>query len=298
MKNSEIMKDVAEQVLALMEEHGTGWVKPWAGQSGGFPVNATTGKAYRGINIVLLFSRGFASPEWATFKQWKTNGASVMKGQRGTKIVFWKPIEVKDESKDDPDAKKKIWMLKTYTVFNADQVEGYETPTVEPVAPIGDAIECPELESYLANAKIKIQHGGDSAYYRPSTDHIQMPEKPAFKGTDTSTPREAYYSTLAHEATHWTGHKSRLDRLDRLTNGKFGDKNYAFEELVAELGAVFLTMQFGVSPAPRPDHAQYLNSWMKALRDTPRTILAAASEAQKAVDLLDAAQPVETAQAA
>jgi len=280
MKNQEIMEEVANRVVKLMETHGTNWVKPWQGSSG-FPHNIASGKNYRGINVILLMSAGFSTSVWGTYKQWSAKGAQVAKGSKGTRIVFWKPLDVDD--KDKPGKKKQIWMLKTYVVFNADQVEGYDAPTLPTIAAPSE-IACPEMDEYFAKAGVDLRHGGDKAFFSPMANFVQMPNKKDFNGTKTSTAREAYYSTLAHEVTHWTGHASRLDRIKA---SRFGSKDYAFEELVAELGAVFMSMQFGISPAPRPDHAQYLNNWIAAMKETPRVIFSACKDAQAAMDWLE-----------
>ncbi len=288
----DIQTEIAAKVIALMTEHGSNWTRPWASSGNGMPVNASTGKQYRGINVMLLMMTGHG-PHWATFKQWKGLGAKIIKGSKGTTIVFWKPLEKKDADGNVD----KFWMLKTYKVFSADQVEGWDAPAANVAAPaeVGDWQDCPSMEAAFAAAGVNIAHGGDRAFYAPGPDRVQMPTKADFVGTDTSTASETYYSTLAHEVTHWTGHKSRLDRKE---HKKFGDKVYAFEELIAEMGAVFLSIEHGVTVAPRPDHAQYLNSWLNALKAEPSMIMTAASEAQKATDYIAQAAQVEAAEAA
>lgn len=139
-----------------------------------------------------------------------------------------------------------------------------------------------------------IRHSGDQAYYAPAQDYIVMPSRALFKDTSTSTATENYYSTLFHELTHWTGAKHRLDRL---SNDRFGSKDYAFEELVAELGAAMCCALTGVTSSPREDHARYILSWLKALKSDKRFIFSAASHAQKALDFLFSQQQ-ETALAA
>ncbi len=296
--NQKIMSEIAHKVADLMTRHGTDWVKPWQGQAGGFPVNAASGKQYRGINVFLLLSEGFSSQYWATFNQWKAAGAKIKKGSKATTIVLWKPLERQTENAEGEIQTDRFWMLRTFKVFNADQVEGWEAPAQDVTATPVDANgfeHCPSIEEFFDEAGVNINHGGDRAFYSPAHDSVQMPKKEDFTGTDTSTAAEAYYSTLAHEVTHWTGHKSRLDRIK---STRFGDKDYAFEELVAEMGAVFLSVQFGISPAPRPDHAKYLNNWIAALKAEPKVIFSAASEAQKAVDFIAEAAEYDPAIAA
>ena len=285
-KSKDKMSEVANKIAALMAEHGTGWVKPWEGKAAGRPVNATTGKNYNGINILILMSAGFASPYWASYNQWQAVGAQVKKDQKGTFIMTPMPITSERKNKEGETETYTFMQYSTKALFNADQVEGWQAPAQDVIAAPVDANgfeHCAAMEEFFDQAGVQISHGGDRAFYSPKHDRVQMPNKTDFIGTDTSTAAEAYYSTLAHEATHWTGHASRLDRLK---SKRFGDKNYAFEELVAEIGAVFMSVQFGVSPAPRPDHAQYLNNWIAALKAEPRVIFTAASQAQKAVDFI------------
>ena len=281
---AEIQSEMVNKVIELMETTGTGWVKPWATSGGGrLPINVASGKRYRGINIIMLGLSGHASNIWGTYKQWEGKKAQVRKGEKSTTGVFYKPLVIKDK---DTQTEKTIWMLRTFALFNADQVDNFEIPPAPeaPEAPEGQPFEPLECIAEMAlRIGVDYRHGGEQAFYSPSSDHVMMPETSTFIGTDTSTPFEAYHSTAFHELGHATGHKSRLDRL---TKAAFGDKGYAFEELVAEITAVFLSVSEGVSPAPRPDHAQYLASWLKALKAEPKMLFKAATEASKAFDLL------------
>lgn len=285
-KLNDAMTKVTAMVIDAMEQHGTNWSMPWktsGGIANGLPINTTSRKAYRGINIMLLGGAAYASNEWGTFKQWKDKGAKVKKGEKASRVYLWKPIEVADKDKND-GTKKTIWLIKEYCVFNAEQVDGYDaaTVTIAPTIEGKEAFANAAFEAYVANTGAKVIDES-SAYFSPKRDVIGMPKKSDFIGTKTSSASECYYSTLAHELTHWTGHTSRLDRLE---NGGFGSETYAKEELVAELGAVFLTIQFGINSAPRPDHAQYLNGWISKLKNDKRALFMAASAAQKAIDYL------------
>lgn len=278
-KQTETMQKIANQIADMMETCGTDWVKPWVSGStlSGLPMNVISGKDYRGINILLL--QGRSTPEWATYKQWKAKGANVMKGEKGTQIVFWKPIE-----KINSEGEKSVFfILKTYTVFNADQVEGYEYVNTAPEVDC-KAVTLPHVEEFVSNTKANVRHGEASAYYNPLFDYINMPKRELFVDTKTSTATESYYSTLLHELTHWTGHSSRNDRLK---GASFGDEEYAFEELVAELGATFLCQQLGISNEVRKDHAQYIKAWIKKLRNNPKFLFKAASKAQAAIDYVN-----------
>lgn len=305
-KQAEIIKEVADKIVALMDKHGTDWTKPWASKvAEGFPVNVASNKKYQGINSFWLgmeaWDKDYSSNVWGTFKQWQAAGGNL-KGQKATDIFFWKPLDVDAKGLDGKPLKnekgevikKKIWMLRIYKVFNKDQVAGIEAD-VQPVVKADPDFHADQVEAFVNNTGADIRHGGGSAYYRPADDHIQMPNKKDFVGTDTSTAEEAYYSTLLHELVHWTGSNGRLDR----TKGKmFGDKDYAFEELVAETGAATLSVMLGVSPEPRADHAQYLNHWKKALTDNPKAVFTAFTQANKAVEFLYDKQPQQEEAAA
>jgi antirestriction protein ArdC len=139
------------------------------------------------------------------------------------------------------------------------------------------------LEAFVKATGVRIQEGVPEACYRRGLDFIQMPQSVWFIGSKTSTPTQAYYATLLHELTHWTGAPHRLDRE---FGKRFGDHAYAFEELVAELGAAFLCSAFRIANAPRPDHASYLAGWLSVLKDDPRAIFTASSKAQEAIEYL------------
>lgn len=263
------------------------WEMPWYVPEGlGYPVNAVTGEPYRGVNILSLWVesnlRGYSDSHWATYKQWQAVGKQVRKGEKAAVGVVWKPWEPKDggtETATDGEGELRQKMFgRAFYLFNASQIEGYEPPS-EP-----DVQEVPRIESaetFFAALGADIRHGGAKAFYRPSEDYIQMPPFPAFRDP------VAYYATLAHEATHWTGSSSRLDRD---LKGRFGDESYAAEELIAELGAAFLSASLGLTPEPRPDHAVYVQSWLKVLKNDTRAIFTASSHAQRAADFMHGLQ--------
>ena len=287
---------ITDQVIALMEEHGSDWTNPMvSGTAGGWPVNPVTGKRYNGINVALLLMAG--GGHWATYKQWATKGCQVRKGEKATGIVFFKRIEVKD--KIDPTKTDTIPMLRGYSVFRADQVDGEFAEQFN--APAEDrrdeTVQIDAVNDWVAatGADIRTVDGG-RAFYSPGTDSIQMPPRSGFDATATSTATETYHNTLLHELAHWTGHKSRLDRLGKAS--RFGDTAYAREELVAELAAAYQCVELGVSSAPRPDHAKYLNGWLAALKNDKRLIVKAASRAQAAVDYIADLQDAQIEEAA
>lgn len=275
-------QDITDAVLELMQQHGSDWTKSWQAKAALGHVNVKTGKAYQGTNIFLLaisaMKNDFLSAEWGTFKQWKDKKATVKKGQKGTPIIFFDRITVTDKETEED---RTVPVLKGFTVFNADQVDGYESKPVDPVQQIKDRDQ--RAEALIMATAAKINFGGDRAFYSPDQDFVQMPVLEDFTGTDTSTDIECYYSTMFHELTHWTGHKTRLDRKK---GNKFGSNAYAFEELIAELGAVFITCSIGINVAPRPDHAKYLNNWLEVIKTDKRAMVKAFGQASKAADYI------------
>lgn len=282
----DIHQHITDQIVATIEKGAGEFRLPW--HSGGniiCPTNIASRKAYRGVNIIALWAaseaRGFTTGVWGTYRQWAEAGAQVRKGEKSSYVVFYKEIDVAAEE-GNVETETRMFARAT-PVFSAEQVEGY-TPlarpesTVEPIA-VADA--------FVQATQARIEHGGSRAYYRPSTDSIQLPLREDFIGTTTSTPQEAYYSTLLHELTHWTSH---TDRCDRQLGKRFGDDAYAMEELVAELGAAFLCAELGITSDPRDDHAQYLASWLKVMKGDKKAIFTAASAASKAVTYLQGLQ--------
>lgn len=293
MKNrADIYQTVTDTIIEAIENGISGkFEMPWH-QINRIPENAKTGNCYQGINIPLLWvyqiKNEYRLPVWATYKQWAEIGAQVKRGEKGAPVVFYKTFEIEaEDGQEDPQTRI---FARHSTVFNAAQVEGYdaaataEAPSPALIENIGSA------DRLVQESAADIRHGGDQAYYAPAQDYIMMPARSMFKDTTTSTATENYYSTLFHELTHWTGAKHRLDRLN---TAKFGGKDYAFEELVAELGAAMCCASTGVTSSPREDHARYIQNWLHALKSDKRFIFAAASQAQKAVDFLFSQQQAE-----
>ena len=277
MNTNDLREEITNKVISLMEEHGSDWTKPWLVNSG-MPINVVSRNEYHGINIMMLAMSQMPTNEWGTYKQWKEKDAQVMKGEKGTHIIFYKSLTKESAIEGGKDIV--IPMMRNYTVFNSSQVEGYEIETPEPKG-LGEKMD--DVEEFIGNSGANIIDGA-MAYYSPSDDKIRIPDVEYFFGTSTSSEIECYYSTLLHELTHWTGASHRLDR--DLKN-KNGSKDYAKEELVAELGATFLGIQLGIHNEPRVDHAQYLNAWMKVLKDDTTAIFKASTMASKAVDYLN-----------
>jgi len=271
-----IKQQVTNEIIALMQTHGSDWVKPFSTLCG-IPTNATTGKQYRGMNAFWLGLQG--ETYWATYKQWRKIGAQVISGP-GSASYITVPMVIKDRETGE----KTGMFFGSKAVFSAAQVDGWQAPTVD--AP--DTTEVlANVDRYIANTGADIRYnptGG--AFYQPGNDYINMPTREQFTATSTSTATECFYSTTLHELTHWTGHKSRCDRLAlKNKNGR------AFEELVAEIGATMQCVQLGISAETRADHAQYIANWLGALEDNREYIFTAASKAQDAVDFIRNLQP-------
>jgi antirestriction protein ArdC len=223
----------------------------------------------------------YRSGLWATLKQWNDISATVKKGERGRPIVFYKPLEIEDESNAEAGGepeRRTIRIAKVYWVFNADQVSGFELPEL-PTVDLTTRIEA--ADRFVEALKLDIRHGGASAYYRPDDDVVQMPERALFQNTPTSTATEGYYGVLFHEIGHASGSAKRVGR--DLT-GRFGSASYAMEECIAEWIAGLLCADLGVTAQPRADHAQYIANWLTVLRSDKGAAMAAAAKASQAVE--------------
>lgn len=263
--------------------------RPWNGIDSGMPHNPVGGYNYHGVNVLSLWvaqqNYGYSTADWATYKQWQSKGAQVRKGERSTTTVLFKPFEKEVDGKTE-----KFLVARAFSVFNAEQVDGYDVNKPE----MTDLTErLAYADNFITATRAAIQHGGNQAFYRPSTDTVHMPDRAAFRNTSTGSATEGYYSVLLHELTHWTGTKGRCDR--ELNSGRFGNEAYAFEELVAELGAAFNCANLSISNDPRPDHAQYIASWIKVLKNDKKAIFTAASLAQKAIEYMEAQQEIKQA---
>lgn len=270
-----IYQEVTDRIIAQLEQGAAPWIKPWSATNvqGGADINAVSRKPYRGINRVLLAMSGFGSNRWATFKQWQELGGTVRKGEKGTHITFFKPTTWTKTSEGGDEEERSGVILRDFVVFNADQIDGIETPeaVVRPPAERDEA-----CEATIHATEADIQYGGDKAFFAPSMDIIKVPHIETFK------TREHFYATVFHELVHWTGADHRLDRNQL---GRFGSSDYAFEELVAEIGAAMLCSDHGLQGDLR--HAGYIQSWLKCLKDNNRAIFKAAALAEKAAQYVN-----------
>jgi antirestriction protein ArdC len=226
-------------------------------------------------------AQNFAAPIWMTFKQASELDAHIRKGEKGSLVVYADSITRKEtDEKTGDEIDREIPFLKGYTVFNVEQIDGLPevyyakaTPTLDPVARIEHA------EKFFAALGATIRQGGNRAFYSISADAIQMPPFESFQDADS------YYGTLAHECTHWTGSKTRLDR--DFGGHRFVSEGYAVEELVAELGAAFLCADLELALEPREDHASYIATWLKVLAADNRAVFTAAAHAQRAAEFIN-----------
>ena len=279
MKRNKVYQIVTDQIINQLEQvDPTDYRKPWfcVGHS---PVNLR-GTAYRGINHVLLGASGHQSNIWATFKQWKERDCEIVKGQKSQIVVLWKFFDETNEQ-GESTGKTAAVMTRYFRVFNSEQVEGdyarqcerkFKDKLLEhdPIA-AGKRF----VDGYMANERLPLRTS-DRAYYASGIrEHIGMPELGQFKEP------EQFYSVFAHEITHSTGNANRLKRD---LSGRFGSNNYAFEELVAELGSAMICGALGLESRPRLDHAQYIKNWLTCLRGDESFVISAASQAQKAAD--------------
>ncbi|MDM3871797.1 zincin-like metallopeptidase domain-containing protein [Porticoccus sp. W117] len=284
---TDIYQTVTNNIVEALEQVSLDDYKaPFARLTGQkMPINPVTANQYHGINTLVLWLeqqvKGYSCNEWGTFKQWKDKGAQVKKGEKSSLIIFYKRVEKKDTDGNDPEYYN---MLKSYRVFNADQVEGYESKLELEEGQLSTVERIEQIEQFVTATSADIHTEKNKACFCPSTDHIEMPCKDRFFDTDQSAT-ENYYAVLLHELTHWTGGKKRLDR-EQVGYGS-NKESYAFEELIAELGSAFLCSQFGIMQQGRDDHAIYIKSWLQALKNDKKLIFKASAQAQKAVDFLN-----------
>ena len=278
MANFDIYQMVTDRIVAQLENGIVPWQQPWSvGACGSCcAYSHATGKAYSLINQFMLGKSG----EYLTFKQCQDEGGKIRKGEKASAIVFWKMIVVEEE-KDGETITKTVPVLKYYNVFHIDQCEGikpkYNAVDVKPFEPIEEAENV--CDGYLSRSGVKLYHDENSAYYSPSKDEVHLPKKEAFVNN------VEYYSTLFHELTHSTGHKSRLNRIN--TTAAFGSGDYSKEELVAEIGSAAIINQLGFETKSQFENSvAYIGNWIKALKNDKRLIVSAAGRAEKAVDMI------------
>jgi len=315
----ENFEKLIQPILNQIDKGVIPWDKPWnceyeGGElSFGLQRSASTGKLYTGLNSLILQciaqDAGYKNRYWATYRQLGKLGGQVRKGSKGTTVFFWKkanftvgektcttcqgaPVYDGNECGNCDSSGRNSWLIRCYTVFNFDQCDfqdGVPTKFVpKKVAKPKKATKTvihkqaqKVVDNYIKKLAGGLNHGGDGAYYSPTTDAVTVPKRTQFK-----TP-SYYYRVLFHELTHSTGHKSRLDRFKSFANHQFGSVEYSKEELVAELGACGLASHLGIDPkVERKNSVAYLQSWSKALKDSPKEFVYASQQAFRAVNLI------------
>lgn len=289
----DIYARITDRIVADLEQGVRPWMRPWSVANTAGRITRPlrhNGEPYSGMNIILLWSeavaRGFTSPVWMTFKQAGELGGHVGKGESGSLVVYASRFTKTESDGRGGEVERDIPFLKTYTVFNTEQIDDLpDRFHVRPQA-VADPVERIEhADRFFANTGAAIRHGGSSAFYSPSSDHIQMPPFESFRDA------ASYVAVLSHETVHWTADSRRVGRdLSRYAKDR---TERAREECVAELGSCFLCADLGIAPElePRPDHASYLASWLDLLKSDKRSIFSAAAHAQRAVTYLHELQP-------
>jgi antirestriction protein ArdC len=274
---------VTKRIVEELEQGAVPWLKPWkTGSACGAPMlprNAATGRPYRGVNVPILWEAadrfGFPCHAWLTYRQANERGGQVRRGERGVQVVFMKRLEETEDAETQDGSERPRLTWRVYTVFNLGQVEGLpEWLRSDAIAAVTHPPDG-ELTRFVLATKARVSIGGDLACYFPRRDLIRMPPFAAFESPSS------YFATLLHELGHWTGHESRLNRDQ---SGAFGSVPYSREELVAELTSAFLCAQLGVHGELR--HAGYLQNWIQLLKDDPRAIFKAATQASRAAEYL------------
>ncbi|SHL64076.1 Antirestriction protein ArdC [Nitrosospira sp. Nsp11] len=281
---------ITEEIIAMLESGKKSNIT-WARTGNGLPRNHKTGAAYQGVNVLLLWTaamtHGYSSDRWLTYKQAADMGGQVRKGEKSVSCVFFKTIE-RDSGKGDTEKTESARIISPFWLFNLDQIDGIEKPQV--IAPLNEFQQIDAAESVLRHSGAVIREQGEKAFYRPSTDEIYLPERNRFAS------EIEFYSVALHELTHWTGAKHRLARDFA---SRFGTESYAFEELIAELGSAFLNAELGFAASMIPNHAGYIESWLKVLKSDKRAIFTAANQASKAhryiIDLVEGNQSEQKA---
>jgi len=294
MSNTEkqdIYTRITAKIVASLEAGVRPWIKPWSGENAAGRITRPlrhNGMPYSGINILMLWAsaveQGFGSPSWMTFRQALELNAHVRKGEKGSLVVYANSVTKTEQNDAGEDVEREIHFLKGYTVFNVEQIEGLpEQYYVRPEPKFTPVQRIEHAEAFFAATKADIRYRGGQAYYAQGADYIRMPPIESFRDA------ESFYATLCHETCHWTKHPTRLER--DFGRKSWGDEGYAREELCAELGSAFLCADLELTPEVRDDHASYLASWLKVLKNDNRAIFAASAHAQRAVDYLHRLQP-------
>lgn len=267
---NEFCNEQAEKLFQIIDTHEglLNWRKTWSVQ-GSLGLPKSMHGYYQGVNLWNLLlaqiNAGLVSDTWLTFNQVKQKGGHVLKGAKGFQVCFFKTKEIEKEEMDNTDKQKVVPIFRLYTVFNLDQTSFAGQGGCEEESP-------EKLQELLIKLGVTVSEFGNRAYFNPNEDVIVMPKREFFNSSDD------YDTTLLHELMHWSGHETRLDR-DSLMDYKKSDMQRAEEELVAEIGSVFLSSYFGIA-GDLVNHASYVASWKKLLNG--KAVGRAMSQASKA----------------
>lgn len=278
--------EITDKIIAELEAGRVPWVQPWGTAAAkaplAMPPNASSGRQYSGVNILILWGavieHGFTGQSWLTFRQALSMGGHVRKGERGTTVVYadrFIPDGEKKRAAETGEDAQAIPFLKRFTVFNTDQCDDLPDEIATAVPPPVPGLIEPRVDALIKATGIDFRIGGNRACYIPSEDYVQVPPPAAYFEPIN------WHRTALHELGHASGHRSRLNRD---LSGSHGSKKYAFEELIAELSAAFSCASLGIVPTVR--HADYIGSWLQVLREDNRAIVRAASQASKAAGYL------------
>ena len=284
---NDIRQSITNQIISALESGSVPpWRRPWRlGKNSGGAANVVSKRSYRGLNPILLDlaseKHGFSSKWWATFAQWKAMKGRVMSrpshvppGEWGTQIVFWSPVTKKVENDQGDLEDDKFFVLRLYTVFNVDQVEGLDhlragqPDTSQPLV-----VDYQPAEDAIVATGANIRFGGGKAFYSPGGDYIQVPPKTTFESLDE------YYGTAFHELCHWSEPRLNWSRKEKANT-------YALGELVAEIGSCYVCRELGVPATDMTNHIAYLGNWLQAMKNDPRFIFMASAQASKSADFL------------
>ena len=276
----DIYQVITERFIEQLKKGTVPWQQPWTSSV----QNIVSRKPYRGINAFQLGFTEYTSPFWLTFKQALDLGGHIRKGEKSLPVIYYKLLDKQDASGNmvvrGDGQPERIPLVRWANIFNLDQTEGIETPTIATTRSAGEPLE--KAAAIVEKAKLcPIFHAGFAAFYSPKDDLIRLPAPRTFRS------QESYYATLFHEMTHATGHVSRLNREGITQPVKFGSERYSKEELIAELGAAFLSNEAGIlSQVQFENSSGYLNTWIEKLQNDPRMLVSAASQAQRSADLV------------
>lgn len=278
---TKLVKEMAGQICSAMETNTTKFFTPWV--KAGLP-QKLDGTYYRGFNVFWLWamkeSKGFVSSTWGTINAINKAGGRVNKGEKHTKVIFYKPYEITDKITGED---KTIPLMRYYNVFNIDQTDLDDRKFKMPKL----VVDIPKIENYISSWDVKIEHSADDrCYFSPSEDKIHMCLKDMFTDSESSTATENYYGTMFHEGVHSTGTDDKTGR-HKQNKTTYEDYSYDFEELVAEIGSAILCSMYGLSKDIKPESVAYIKGWVKKIKDEPNIILKASAKAQRAVDWLE-----------